>query len=274
MRWRDAAEKGKWSEVLEKIPDGAKEIPNFIKLEQFNDGTFLKGRKPKCPPDVEVLVEEALGMARCGSSALNRRAGKITSDAVQKAAQKSIASYNAYATGVNKVVSAKNIALAEELEIGSISPEDALSMKADLLPLAEDGNLIFSRWWATRFLKQWGWKNKMVNTDGVYYDINHPIMNDTFRTYEDFVMKNDIDKDLILVYDQVWKIPMTAFKKAWTKNSADIGVKGKPRGVKGTQKKVLDVKKTVLKQKSTRKRRSEPVDRKKLKARLLQNHIV
>lgn len=71
--------------------------------------------------------------------------------------------------------------------------------------------------WAHRFRKAYGWVRRVLNTQGVYLDYNHPKMAASRREFQED-LDNGIDRRLYLNVDQVWRAAYSGAKHTLRKD--------------------------------------------------------
>lgn len=108
------------------------------------------------------------------------------------------------------------------LEEGEISPEEAVK-RLNARPVTNPFRGTFSRRWATRFKKRWGWGHRSVNTAGLYMDYDSPVMVKA-RGEEDLRFEaENTDRRLFIIYDQIWEQPWRGKKRVDHKDREAVG---------------------------------------------------
>jgi hypothetical protein len=75
----------------------------------------------------------------------------------------------------------------------------------------------------TRYRDKWKWGQRALNCPGKYYELDHPKMIAQRQRFNAQVAARNIDKRLILFYDQLWRNRQRGHKKKMWKPRTDIG---------------------------------------------------
>ena len=125
--------------------------------------------------------------------------------------------YNAMAEIENKRREEIN---AQTLRLASSGALDLREAKARHIPMVKLAKGSFSKKWASRFRKKWGFSHRAVNTAGIYMPYDHPYMVASRAAEERRISKEHIYRQLFLIYDQLWKKVYRGKKKKRSQASA------------------------------------------------------
>ena len=134
-------------------------------------------------------------------------------------AQKMKNMYNEMAEIENKrrqEINAQTFRLASS---GELDPREAVARHIPMVQLAK-GN--FTKKWASRFRKKWGFSQRAVNTAGIYMPYDHPYMVASRASEERRIREEHIYRQLFLIYDQLWKKFTAVRRKKLTSQRSSV----------------------------------------------------
>ena len=225
----------KYKDMPEEMKKGCL-VPNWWK-EQLGDPSLrMMGRSPhwNLPLDLQrqldtIHCQRAVG-AKSGVNEI------VPLGALAKEAQKMASMYNQKAEIENERRREIN---AQTLRLASSGALDLREAKARHIPMVKLAKGSFSKKWASRFRKKWGFSHRTVNTAGIYMPYDHPYMVASRAAEERRISKEHIYRQLFLIYDQLWKKVYRGKKKKAHKPAQFCGMRTS-RNLRLSQKRAVE----------------------------------